>query len=99
MEANVDRLRWEINKQLLQKILLQFAAHPRCDFDGGDVCHWINVLHGGIVHLSVGELHSDASLVGHNMSICDDETIAANNETRAIWHWDFSSWKWVSVKQ
>ncbi len=78
---------------------MYFVAHPRSDFDGGDVCHWIDVLHGGVVQVSVGELHADASLVGHNMSIGDDETIAADDETRAVGHGDFSSWKRVSVKQ
>lgn len=78
---------------------MQSSAHLHRYFDGGDVCHWIHILHSGIVHLSVGELYTDASLVGHNMSISDNETITADNKTWAIWDWDFSSWKWVSVKQ
>lgn len=70
---------------------LELVAHLCSDFDGGNVCYWVNILHSGVVHLSVGELHTNTSLVGHNMSIGDDETITADNETRAIGHWDFSS--------
>lgn len=69
------------------------------DLDGGNVCHLIYILHSGVVHVSIGELHTDASLVGHNMGVSDDEAIAADNETRAIGHWNFPSWKRVSVKQ
>ena len=83
----------------INRFCLSPASHPRRDFDGGDVCNWINILHSGIVHVSVGELHTDAPLVGHNVRIGHDEAVTADNETRAIWHRDFPSWKWVPVKQ
>ncbi len=60
------------------------VAHLRSDSDGGDVGHGINILHSSTINVSIGELHPDASLVGHNMSIGDDEAVAANDETRAI---------------
>lgn len=78
---------------------LYFLAHPCRDFDGGDVRHRVDILHDGIVRLSIGELHTDASLVGYNVGIGDDETIAADDKTGAVWHWDLSSWERVSVKK
>lgn len=73
-------------------------THPCSDFDGGDVRHRINILHSGIVRVTIGELHSHSSLVGHDVSVGDDEAVAADDETRAIGHGDFSPRKRVPVK-
>lgn len=71
-------------KQALISLAEISAAHLCRDFDGGDVGHWIHIFHGGVVRLSVGELHPDAFLVGHNVSVGYNETIAANDESRTI---------------
>lgn len=61
--------------------LFLLSAHLWGDFDGGNVRLVIHILHRGVVRVSVGELHTHASLVGHNVSVGDDEAIAANNKT------------------
>lgn len=65
-------------------MLYKLSTHPCSDFNGGNVSHWINILNSCIVHVTVGELHSDPSLVGHHVSISDDEAVTADNETGAI---------------
>lgn len=82
-----------------RNIWLSLSAHLRGDFDGGDVGLRINILHSSAVRVSVGELHTDASLVGHNVSVGDDEAIAADDKTRPIRHGNFSSWERISVKE
>lgn len=77
----------------------QTKAHPRSDFDGGDVRHWVHILHGGVVRVAVGELHSHSPLVGHHVSVGDDEAVAADDETRAVGHGDFSPRERVPVKE
>lgn len=75
------------------------SAHLHTDFDGGDVCYLIDVLHSGVVHLPVVELHADASLIGHNVSVGNNETIIGDYEPRAIGQSDFSSRKRVSAQK
>lgn len=77
--------------------MLETLTHIHTDLDGGDVCYLIDVLHSGVVHLPVVELHSDASLIGHNVSVGNNETISADYEPRAIGHGDFSSRKRMSA--
>lgn len=77
----------------------ELSTHPCSDFDGGDVCHWINILHSCIVCVTIGELHSDSSLVGHNVSVGDDEAVTADDETWAVGHGGFSSRERVPVKK
>lgn len=60
------------------------AAHLRGDFDGGDVRHRVDILHRGVVHVSVGELHADAPLIGHDVSVGHDESVTADDEARSI---------------
>lgn len=73
-------------------------THPCSDFDGGNVCHWIDILHSCIVRVTIGEFHSYSSLVGHNVSIGDDESVAADDETWAVGNRDFPSRKRVPDK-
>lgn len=74
-------------------------THPRTNFDGGDVRHWVHVLHGGVVRVPVGELHSHSPLVGHNVCVGDDEAVSADDEPRAVGHWDFPARERVPVEQ
>lgn len=78
--------------------MLGRCVHLHTDFDGGDVGHLIHVLHGGVVHVPVVELHADPSLIGHNVGIGNDETVVTDDEPRAIGDGDFSSRKRMSVQ-
>lgn len=69
---------------------MQCLSYIHSDFNCGNVCHGVDILHNGMEHGSIGELHTDAFLVGHHMSISEDETVAADDETRTIGHWDLS---------
>lgn len=75
------------------------VTHLGRDFDGGDVCHRVNILHGGIVRLSVCQLHTDASLVRHDVRIGDNEAVTADDEAGAVGHRNFPPRKRVPVEQ
>ena len=75
------------------------VVHLRIDFNGGNVSHLVDILHGGVVRFSVGQLDTHASLVGDNMGIGDDETVTGDDEARTIRHRDLSPGKWVPIQK
>lgn len=75
---------WLISSSFLYQDLQERTAHLHTDFDGGDVCDLIHFLHGGVVDVPIVQLHTHASLIGHNVSVGHNQTIIADYEPRAI---------------
>lgn len=83
----------------LQEVIVQMVyTHPGIDFDGGDICQLIYVLHGGVIRRPIGQLHADTSLVGNDVSVGHNEPISTDDKTGTVGYRDFPAGKRMPEK-